>query len=114
MHENVSCKCVIVGDGPLRKQLLRQMVELKLTDRIFFVSFQQKTRPYLEAANAFLLSSEREGLPLALIEAMSFRLPSVVTNVGGNAEAITDKVQGLVVPSVPVGFGNFVSYYSSR
>lgn len=99
LRENLSCKCIIVGDGPLRGELLRQALTLGLTGHVFFEGFQRNVQPYLRASNAFVLSSDREGLPLAILEAMSFGLPCIVTNVGGNAEAIIDGVHGLVVPA---------------
>jgi len=111
MRDGVPCKCVIVGDGPLRGELTQQALELGLTGRVFFQGFQQETQSYFQAGNAFILSSDREGLPIAVLEAMSFGLPSIVTNVGGNAEAITDRVHGLVVPAgAPDDLAAAVSY----
>ena len=54
-------------------------------------------RPYLLPANAFVLTAHREGLPFAILEAMACGLPCIVTNVGGNAEAVAHNVTGLVV-----------------
>ena len=102
LAEGVRCKCVIVGDGPLRKSLLEQALKLGLTGHVFFEGFQQDVESYLQAADAFVLTSHKEGLPLSVLEAMACGLPCIVTNVGGNAEAITDKVHGLVVPSQSV------------
>lgn len=99
IRDGVSCKCVIVGDGPLREELLEQALELGLTGYVFFEGFRQDTRDYLQAATAFVLSSDREGLPLAILEAMACGLPCIVTNVGGNAELVTDHVHGLVIPA---------------
>jgi glycosyltransferase involved in cell wall biosynthesis len=52
----------------------------------------------LQAADAFILTSHYEGLPLSVVEAMSCGLPCVVTDAGGNAEAVLDGSNGLVVP----------------
>jgi glycosyltransferase involved in cell wall biosynthesis len=98
LNKGVSCKCIILGDGPLRNQLASQAVELGLSGRVFFEGFQKDPAQYLMAATAFVLTSGTEGLPLALLEAMACGLPCIVTKVGGNSEAITDQVQGLVVP----------------
>ena len=95
----VRCKCFIVGDGPLKGQLLTQSRELGLTRQVFFEGFREDIRPYLQASSAFILTSYREGLPLSIAEAMACGLPCVVTDVGGNAEAVTDKVNGLVIPA---------------
>jgi glycosyltransferase involved in cell wall biosynthesis len=97
VREGTLCKCIIVGDGPLREELSIQAQALDLRAHVFFEGFQEDVRPYLQAANAFVLTSHREGLPLSIVEAMACGLPCVVTNVGGNAEAVTHKVNGLVV-----------------
>jgi glycosyltransferase involved in cell wall biosynthesis len=46
----------------------------------------------------FTLSSRHEGLPIALLEAMALGVPPVVTSVGGNAEVVSDAVDGVLVP----------------
>jgi glycosyltransferase involved in cell wall biosynthesis len=93
------CKCIIVGEGPLRAELEAQVLALGLANLVFFTGFQQDVRPYLAAANAFTLTSRNEGLPLSVLEAMAAGLPCVVTDVGGNSEIITDGVEGRIVPS---------------
>ena len=98
VRRGISCKCVIVGDGPLKQKLLQQADSLGLTDHVFFEGFQKDVRPYLQAASAFILTSHLEGLPLSVLEAMACGLPCIVTNVGGSAEAVADQVVGLVIP----------------
>jgi glycosyltransferase involved in cell wall biosynthesis len=97
LSRNLSCQCIIVGDGYLREKLLEQVRALGLTNHVFLQGFQKDVKPYLLAGDTFVLTSHREGLPLAVIEAMACGLPCVVTNVGGNAEAVTHNVNGLVV-----------------
>ncbi len=97
LQKSLSCRCIIVGDGYLRDSTLEQIRTLGLTDHVFMEGFHEDIRPYLRAANAFILTSHREGLPFAVLEAMACGLPCIVTNVGGNAEAVAHKVTGLVV-----------------
>jgi glycosyltransferase involved in cell wall biosynthesis len=97
VRRGVSCQCIIVGDGPLKKKLLGQAESLGLTGLVHFVGFQRDVRPYLQAASAFILTSHLEGLPLAVLEAMASGLPCIVTNVGGSAEAVRDGINGLVI-----------------
>jgi glycosyltransferase involved in cell wall biosynthesis len=96
-RDNLHCKCVIVGDGPLREQLWEQAREMGLSDHVFFEGFREDVRPYLQAGSAFVLTSRAEGLPLAVLEAMACGLPCIVTDVGGNSEAVLHNVNGLVV-----------------
>ena len=102
LSNGVRCKCIIAGDGPLRAQLSAQALSLGLSDHVFFEGFQKDVRPYLQAADAFVLTSHMEGLPLAILEAMACGLPCIVTNVGGNTEVITHRVDGLIVPPASV------------
>ena len=98
LRQGISCKCIILGEGPLKEELLREANALGLPGYVFFEGFQADVRPYLQAASAFILTSHLEGLPLSVLEAMACGLPCIVTNVGGSAEAVSDHVAGLVIP----------------
>jgi glycosyltransferase involved in cell wall biosynthesis len=78
------------------------MNSLGLWDYVHFGGFQEDVRPYLQAASTFILTSHLEGLPLSVLEAMACGVPCIVTNVGGNAEAVKDQVVGLVIPPASV------------
>lgn len=97
LRKSLPCKCIIVGDGFLRGDLSAQVRTLNLGQHVFMEGFQEDVRPYLLASDAFVLASHKEGLPFAVLEAMACGLPCVVTNVGGNAEAVAHNVNGLVV-----------------
>jgi glycosyltransferase involved in cell wall biosynthesis len=98
LRDGARCKCLIVGEGPLMEKLTEQASRLGLTNSVFFLGFQNDPRPFLQAADAFILTSHFEGLPLSVVEAMACGLPCVVTDAGGNAEAVVDRGNGLVVP----------------
>jgi glycosyltransferase involved in cell wall biosynthesis len=100
--QGTPCKCFIVGDGPLRAQLMGQANSLGLSGQVFFEGFQKDVRPYLQAASAFILTSHLEGLPLSVLEAMACGVPCIVTNVGGSAEAVKHQEVGLVIPPASV------------
>lgn len=115
LRDGVNCKCVIVGDGPLREELLSQARALALTGHVIFEGFQRDIKPYLRAGTAFVLTSDREGFSLAILEAMACGLPCVVTNVGGAPEVIADRVQGfLVSPGSADEVANAISYLVSH
>jgi glycosyltransferase involved in cell wall biosynthesis len=79
---------------------LQAMVrELGLTRQFHFSGEVTDLRSHLAAADIFVLPSRSEGFSNAIIEAMASRLPVIVTNVGGNAEAVQDGVNGFVVPT---------------
>lgn len=97
LRQGVSCKCIILGDGPLKVSLEAEVNALGLFGQVLFEGFQKDVKPYLQAASAFALTSHIEGLPLSILEAMACGLPCIVTDVGGNAEAVRDRVTGLLI-----------------
>jgi glycosyltransferase involved in cell wall biosynthesis len=93
-----TARLMIAGDGPLRPDLERQIRELSLGDRIALLGVRNDVPILLAAADAFVLSSNREGLSMSLLEAMRAGKPAAVTDVGGNGESVAQGVTGLVVP----------------
>lgn len=91
-----SC-CVLVGEGPLEESIRSLVRELGLEKSVLFAGAAADVRPYLAAGDVFVLSSDREGLPLVLLEAMAFGLPCVVSDAGGSREAVREGVNGFVV-----------------
>ena len=89
---------VIVGDGPLKDDLIRKRNELGLTKRIHMPGLETDVRPYLASFNVYMMSSRFEGLPIALLEAMSMECPPVSTNAGGVGEVIRHGVDGFICP----------------
>lgn len=95
-HENL--RLLIVGDGPLRNKLEAYAKELQLSSKIVFTGQRKDIVSLLKLADFFVLSStEREGLGIALIEAMAEGLPVIGTKLGGIPEVIEDNVNGLLV-----------------
>jgi glycosyltransferase involved in cell wall biosynthesis len=98
LRQGISCKCIILGDGPLEAKFRMESNSLGLMGHVFFVGLQRNIRPYLHAGSAFILTSRCEaGLPQSLLEAMACGLPCIVTDVGGNVEAVKNQVTGLVI-----------------
>ena len=91
---------VVVGDGPLRDDLIAQAKRLGVDDRIAFAGAVAKERvpAYLRACDVFVLNSTYEGLPHVLLEAMAAGLPVIATAVGGSREIIEDGTNGLLIP----------------
>jgi glycosyltransferase involved in cell wall biosynthesis len=76
---------VLVGDGALEEQLRSQARREGVDRVIHFVGRQSQVGDWLAASDVFVNSSRSEGMSQAIVEAMTFGLPLVVTDVGGNA-----------------------------
>jgi len=110
-REDREFTCIIVGDGPLRTSLEERVEALALSSSVRFIGFVPDVRPYLQAGDLFALSSDKEGLPLALLEAMASGLPCIVTDVGGNREVLVDGRTGLIVePGSSAKFADALRY----
>jgi glycosyltransferase involved in cell wall biosynthesis len=90
---------LVVGDGPQRQELEVRADALGLGQAVKFLGLRDDVRELLAALDVFVLSSIREGLPVALLEAMAAGLAIVVTDVGGMPEVVEDEISGLVVPA---------------
>jgi glycosyltransferase involved in cell wall biosynthesis len=87
----------MVGDGPDRGMLEARRDSLGLHDHVKFLGARNDVANLLIAADAFVMSSRTEGLPMALLEAMASGVPCVATEVGGIPELLGDQ-RGLLVP----------------
>lgn len=96
-HKFPNAALILAGDGPERGGLEALVHKFNLQNRIFFAGFISDMKPYYQQSDIFALTSDREGLPLVLLEAAVSKLPVVSTDVGGVTEFLKDKVNGLVV-----------------
>ena len=90
---------LIAGCGRLLGELSELAQRLGLRRRVRFLGFQGELKPWMQAADGFVLSSRWEGLPMGLLEAGACGLPSVATNVPGSREAILRDRTGWLTPA---------------
>ena len=88
----------LVGDGTERQRLEQVTDELGVRSNVTFWGQQMDVAPFFSSADAFVMSSVSEGLPMSLLQALSSRLPAVVTDVGGMAEVVRLAQAGITVP----------------
>ena len=89
---------IIVGAGPLEEEIKAEYKRLNLEGKVFFPGLQTEVKPFLNAMDIFMMCSSFEGLPIALLEAMSMKCAIVSTNAGGIKEVIRDGEDGLTCP----------------
>lgn len=94
--DNVSF--VIVGEGPLRPDIIRHAGNLGISDHIFLLGAQKDVFPIYAMLDVLLLPSEDEGLPNVVLEAMLCSTPAIAFEVGGVRELIPSEKTGIVVP----------------
>jgi glycosyltransferase involved in cell wall biosynthesis len=87
----------LVGDGPMRQSLEQQAQGHGLSAHVHFLGVQQEVASFLNAADLFLLTSDTEGIPAAVLEAGWLELPVVATRVGGLPECVQDGATGILV-----------------
>jgi glycosyltransferase involved in cell wall biosynthesis len=91
-------KLLVVGDGSLRQQLAGQIERLGLKATCRLLGHRTDIIDLHHAFDLFVQSSDYEGTPNAVLEAMAMETPVVATDVGGTAELLRDQIDGLVVP----------------
>ena len=92
-------KLLIVGDfeehlNPIESKSIEIM---RSNQNIIQVGFQKDVRPYLGVSSLFVLPSYREGLPNSLLEAGSFGIPLLATDINGCNEVIRDRENGILI-----------------
>lgn len=90
---------LIVGDGPLRAETEERIREAQLTDSVRLLGTRADVPDLMNAADAYVMSSAWEGLPMVLLEAAATGLPIVATDVGGNAQIVRQEETGELVPA---------------
>jgi glycosyltransferase involved in cell wall biosynthesis len=87
----------MVGDGVERPRLEALAHDLGIAKSVTFWGQQLDVAPFFSMADAFIMSSKSEGLPISLLQAFSLGLPAIVTNVGGMAEVVRQAKAGIKV-----------------
>lgn len=98
---NPDLRLWMVGDGSERQMLVNLAAELNISAQVTFWGQQLDVAPFFSAADAFIMSSKSEGLPVSLLQSFSLGLPAVVTDVGGMAEVVRLSGSGHIVPMDP-------------
>jgi glycosyltransferase involved in cell wall biosynthesis len=89
-------RLVIAGAGHQQQELELLAKRSGISKRVRFIGFVADIKPWMQAADGFILTSRWEGLPMAALEAGAYELPTVATRVPGTCEAILDCVTGLL------------------
>lgn len=97
-EKNKNARLLLVGEGDEKPKLEKEVKEAGLTNKVIFESKKMATEDYLSVMDIFCQPSIKEGLGLALIEAMASGRACIGSNVGGIPEIIDDEIDGILVP----------------
>ena len=95
-YNNNNIYGLLVGAGPLETEIKTLVKELKLEKKVILAGLQTDTVSYFSAMDIFMMSSAFEGLPIALLEAMSMQCAVISTRAGGVVEVVRDSQDGLL------------------
>jgi glycosyltransferase involved in cell wall biosynthesis len=100
VDRGIPARLDIIGHGPDRRRILYNVHDLGLQKNVRLLGSlrEEEVRQHLQDADAFCLPSLSEGISNAVLEAMACGLPVVTTDCGGMSEAVTEGVEGFLVP----------------
>lgn len=109
LDEQPSCKLLLVGEGPMEKELRNLAHDLGLEEAIRFLGTRHDVPVILQLSDLFVLPSFSEGMPVALLEAMAMRRPCIASNITAIPEVVEDGRSGILVePQRPDQLGNVI------
>lgn len=111
VHEDVpSVQALLVGDGPVRPAVAREIADLGLTKIVHLAGYRTDADSLLAAADVACLSSREEGMGSVLLDALVFALPIAATRAGGIPEVIIDGECGVLADvGDPIALGAAIS-----
>ncbi len=96
MQQGYPIHSYIIGEGEDRPLLEKEIAALGVGESFSLLGRKDNPFPYVKQADAFILSSDHEGLPTVLFEALILGIPCVSTNVGGAGEILKDGKYGII------------------
>lgn len=95
--DNYDVDTWIIGDGQLRPNLEQQIQRLGLEENVFLLGFKNPPYSYMKQADLFVSTSETEGYPLVVCEALVLGLPIIATHITGPKELLDEGKYGVLV-----------------
>ncbi|PZD95521.1 glycosyltransferase family 1 protein [Paenibacillus sambharensis] len=90
--------CVLAGKGELEDEVRSRIKEYGLEEQVRLIGHTREIYSWIELADVIVLSSEKEGIPRIVMEAMTYSKPVVASDVIGTRETVTNERNGLLVP----------------
>lgn len=92
--------CLVIGDGPLKEDLLRQIQNAGLQTRVHLIGYLERSTVLetLKSSDIFVMPSRYEGTPIALLEAAALGISILASNTGGIPELVQNEEHALLIP----------------
>lgn len=97
LKECPEVRFVVIGDGPLKKELVEKSRKLKIKDKIIFTGFRTDIKEALASIDILVMPSLKEGFPMVTLEAMAMAKPIIAADIDGIREQIEHQGNGLLV-----------------
>ena len=99
VNKKIKSRLIIVGDGPERSKLEKLIIDYNQQKNIYLLGWQNNPFNYLKRSDLFVLSSNSEGFPVIIIEALACNIPVISTDCPfGPNEIIQNNINGILVP----------------
>lgn len=92
---------VICGSGSYEMELRRLAEKLDISEQVHFLGYRKDIPEIFSCCDLFVFMSYQEGLPVALMEAMSSGIPVICSNIRGNTDLIEDGITGIISDNTP-------------
>lgn len=109
LEDNPSVVLLLVGTGPEEERVSALVTDLDLGDHVQFLGQRADVAEVMAIANLFILPSHFEGLPLAVLEAMSLAVPVIATRIGGTVEALGADHPYFIQPGNPAAIAAVIN-----
>jgi glycosyltransferase involved in cell wall biosynthesis len=97
LKKNNNIVLKLIGDGELKQDITSKVDDLGIKDKIVFKGITKDVNSELNSSDVFILSSDWEGLPLSVLEAMACGLPIISTKAGGTPDIVKNLDNGILV-----------------
>lgn len=97
LHETLAFKVILAGEGPLYEEIIQLCKERGVSNKVIFLGYRSDIFDLIQISDAVILTSEKEGIPRIIMEAMALSKPVLATNVLGTRELVSDKITGELV-----------------
>lgn len=112
--QNAKVKYLIAGKGPLKEYLEQLITKYNLEDNVKILGYRNDIYELHKAVDIFVLPSLREGLSVALMEAVTSNLPIICSNIRGNNDLVSNGINGFLINNDPTIYKEKIEFFLNK